>query len=360
MKKIYLIFILVLPISIFAQEKLSYTSNNENIEFKISTNEFYVKYNPLNNKSLKNQLKTESITELEGNYSIVKIENLKSKESFSKQKKEILDIYQFKKIEPVLIYKDGTKQVCNEEIIIKINDENILKTLLKDYVYTSKQNEFVKDQFLLRINGISTNEIFKLVDILGQNNNVIFAEPNFTRFLNPHTNDLYYNSQWSIKNEGYLGGTNDADMDVEEAQSYATGQGIKVAVIDEGVDLTHPDLTPNLLPGYDATGNNSNGAPNETTDDGHGTSCAGIIASVANNTIGTVGVAYNTKIIPIRIAYSNGYPLGDSRRKWVTSDNWIANGINWAVQNGADILSNSWNKSGKNRKTGYYLYYLQW
>ena len=291
---------------------------------------------------MKIQLKSENITKLSDNYAIVKINSLSNKNNFKKQKNELVDKFQFQKIEPVLIYKDGTKQVCNEEIIIKLNNKVILKKLLKGYNYTLKQNEFVKDQFLIKINGISTSKIFKLVEKLEQNNNVIFAEPNFTRFLNPHTDDLYYNSQWSIKNQGYLGGTVDADMDVEEAWSLSTGTGIKVAVIDEGVDLTHPDLISNLLPGYDATDGNLNGAPNKTTDDGHGTSCAGIIASVANNTIGTVGVAYNTKIIPVRIAYSNGYPLGDSRRKWVTNDNWIANGINWAVQNGADILSNSW------------------
>ncbi len=342
MKKTYFFLILVLPISILAQENLSYKSNNQNIGFKVSTTEFYVKFNSLTKKSLKLQLKTENITEFSNNYAIVKINNLSNKNNFKKQKSELVNKFQFQKIEPVLIYKDGTKQVCNEEIIIKLTNKDVLETLLKDYSYTLKENEFVKDQFLIKINNIATNEIFKLVEKLEQNSNIIFAEPNFTRFLRPHTNDPYFNSQWSIKNQGYLGGTNDADMDVEEAWNFATGSGIKVAIIDEGVDLTHPDLTPNLLSGYDATGNNSNGAPNETTNDGHGTSCAGIIASVANNTEGTVGVAYNTKIIPVRIAYSNGYPLGDSRRKWIVEDDWIVNGINWAVQNGADILSNSW------------------
>ena len=51
MKKIYFILILVLPISIFAQENLGYTSNNQNIEFKISTKEFYIKLNSVTNKS---------------------------------------------------------------------------------------------------------------------------------------------------------------------------------------------------------------------------------------------------------------------------------------------------------------------
>ncbi|RTY83162.1 T9SS type A sorting domain-containing protein [Flavobacterium sp. ZB4P23] len=145
-----------------------------------------------------------------------------------------------------------------------------------------------------------------------------------------------------MNNQGYYGGVIDADMDVEEAWSYTTGNDIKVAIIDEGVDLNHPDLMANLLLGYDATGGNSNGGPNITTDDSHGTACAGIVAAVGNNNLGVAGIAYNSKILPVRIAYTNGYPLGDQRRKWISSDTWIANGISWAVQNGADVLSNSW------------------
>ncbi|NCQ58912.1 MAG: hypothetical protein GW794_13925 [Flavobacteriales bacterium] len=79
MKKLLFIFILILPISIFAQENLSYTSNNQNIEFKISTTEFYVKYNSLTNQTLKLQLKTENITELSENYAVIKINNLSNK-----------------------------------------------------------------------------------------------------------------------------------------------------------------------------------------------------------------------------------------------------------------------------------------
>ena len=126
-------------------------------------------------------------------------------------------------------------------------------------------------------------------------------------------------------------------MDVDLAWSHSTGEGIKVAIIDEGVDLNHPDLSTNLINGYDATNRSSAGHP--SGDDAHGTACAGIVASVANNSTGTAGVAYNAKIMPIRIAYSFNY-RGQSY--WNTSNSWIADGINWAVDNGANILSNSW------------------
>ena len=314
MKKIYLILILVLPISIFSQENLNLNSNKHNIEFKISPTEFYIKHNSKSKKSLKQKLKTENITELSNNYALVKINNLLNKNNFSKQRIELIDKYLFEKIEPILIYKDVVKQACNEEIIIKVTNNFILKKLLKSYDYTLKENEFIENQFLLKIKGITTKEIFKLVKKLEENNEVVFAEPNFIRFLKPQTNDPFFNSQWSINNQGYLGGIIDADMDVEEAWSLATGSGIKVAVIDEGVDLTHPDLTANLLAGHDATDGNLNGAPNEINLDAHGTACADIIAAVGNNTKGTVGVAYDTKIMPVRIGYSNGLPLSDPNR----------------------------------------------
>jgi hypothetical protein len=108
-----------------------------------------------------------------------------------------------------------------------------------------------------------------------------------------------------------------------------------VAVLDIGVDLNHPDLVNNLLPGFDATGNNSAGAPTGNTGDAaHGTACAGIIAAQANNAIGIAGVAYSCRILPVRITNrSTGWSTTESQ--------FITNGINWARQNGADVISMS-------------------
>jgi len=335
MKKIILTVIIVLfALSSFAQETFKYKdSENSLIEFEISTDEYFVIVNNTQKQSLQKNKSISKITEIATNSIIIKskINSDKYKSRKSKLSQKLNS--SVSKIEPVLIYKDGVKQVCNGEIIIELKNKRIIDELFSDYEIEIIPNDLVKNQFLIKIKDINTFKLLKLVSNLQNNSKIDFIEPNFIRLMKPHTNDPFFNSQWSINNQGYLGGTIDADMDVDDAWSISTGSGVKIAIIDEGVDLTHPDLTANLISGYDATGGNSNGAP--SNNDAHGTSCAGIVSAVANNNVGIAGIAYNAKIIPVRIAHSNS-------AGWVTDNNKLANGITWAYQNGADILSNSW------------------
>lgn len=316
----------------FSQEKISYKNKQRTITFKISEDEYYTVFSESNRGALKAEYQNEFLR-ITNNSAIVKIKDLSGNFVTRKQVLEHKNVVPVDKVEPVLIYEDGTKQILNGQINIKVKPNSNLRSLIEKWNFIVEENKFEKGVFLLSSNTYTTEEIFSIVNELQYKNEVEFAEPNFIRLLVPHTNDPYFNSQWAIKNQGYNNGIFGADMKVEDAWNYSTGNGIKVAIIDEGVDLNHPDLLPNLLSGYDATGNNSGGGP--SGNDAHGTACAGIVATVANNNIGTTGVAYNAKIIPVRIAYTSG-------GSWVTSDTTIANGINWAWQNGADVLSNSW------------------
>ncbi|MCB0636364.1 MAG: S8 family serine peptidase, partial [Lewinella sp.] len=127
------------------------------------------------------------------------------------------------------------------------------------------------------------------------------------------------------------------DLRIDEAWTLTTGSpDIRVAVLDVGVDLLHPDLIDNLLPGYDATGQGSAG--NADTLDAHGTACAGLIGAMANNGEGIAGVAYGARLLPVRVAYT---PPWDEAELYLST--WIYNGMSWAWQTGqADVLSNSW------------------
>ena len=103
-------------------------------------------------------------------------------------------------------------------------------------------------------------------------------------------------SQWPLES------TEGSGIFAKEAWTISKGSpDIKIAVLDDGVELTHSDLKANLLKGFNAVTDNvtgTNGAPKPG--DTHGTKCSGIIAAVDNNQ-GITGVAPHCKIIPIRI-----------------------------------------------------------
>ena len=115
-------------------------------------------------------------------------------------------------------------------------------------------------------------------------------------------------------------------FDLPKAWQLSQGDGVKVAIIDTGCDMDHPDLVNNLLPGINLI--NPNKLPIDDND--HGTHCAGIVCA-SNNEIGMVGVAPKAKVIPIKALDKNG--SGDM--------NNVAYGIRWAMDNGADIISMS-------------------
>jgi hypothetical protein len=104
------------------------------------------------------------------------------------------------------------------------------------------------------------------------------------------------------------------------------GSGVVVAVVDTGVDATHPDLIGKVLPGYDVYDEKSNG---QKDPNGHGTHVAGIIAATLGNEIGVAGLAPGVKVLPVRVLDETGY--GD--------DTLVAKGVLWAVLNGAHIIN---------------------
>ncbi len=127
------------------------------------------------------------------------------------------------------------------------------------------------------------------------------------------------------------------------AKEY-TGQGIVVAVVDSGVDYTHPDLDNNIWVNRDEIAGNGidddsngyiddirgwdfDGNDNAPTDlNGHGTHVAGIIAAEKNN-FGVTGVAYNATIMPVKVG--NNSP----------SSSVVAQGVRYAADNGADVIN---------------------
>ncbi|MET0566974.1 MAG: S8 family serine peptidase [Acidimicrobiia bacterium] len=135
--------------------------------------------------------------------------------------------------------------------------------------------------------------------------------------------------QWHHHNVGQTGGVTDADIDTPIAWPRALGAGVVVAVIDSGVDATHPDLSLRMHPtAWDFVDNDADASPVGTGgNEAHGTRVAGVIAASLNG-IGAVGVAPEARIMAIRACEGGGC---------LTSD--IANGIHFAIDNGADVIN---------------------
>ena len=111
-----------------------------------------------------------------------------------------------------------------------------------------------------------------------------------------------------------------------DAWDFSTAEGIIIAILDTGVDGTHPDLAGNMTFGWNAV----DGSTDTSDVMGHGTAVAGTAAAAGNNATGVTSIAWNAQIMPIRITNrSDGYAY------W--SD--AARGLNWAADNGAHVAN---------------------
>ena len=188
---------------------------------------------------------------------------------------------------------------------------------------------------------------------------VRYAEPNYVLETAALPDDPLYNRLWGLSNTGQVvngwPGTPDADADVDAAWSVTTGDaGVVVAVIDTGVDQSHPDLAANtwINAGEDCGGCRTdhvdndgngyvddwrgwdfiNGDNNPVDDQGHGTHVAGTIGAVGNNGAGIVGVNWNVRLMGLKFLGSDG--------SGTTAD--AISAVLYAAANGADVLNNSW------------------
>ncbi|QTA37201.1 S8 family serine peptidase [Thermosipho ferrireducens] len=171
-----------------------------------------------------------------------------------------------------------------------------------------------------------------------------YVEPSYVRQIidpKPVSDSVIYRDLDGIKTFATTGGSDEEfskylwgldAINARTAWETATGSGVVVAVIDTGVDGMHPDLVGQVIKGYRPLTDEILEAGTDSSYGGaHGTHVAGTIAASSNG-IGIVGVAPDAKIMPIVIFDTSGY-VGDDE---------VAEGIIWAVDNGADILQNSW------------------
>ena len=160
-----------------------------------------------------------------------------------------------------------------------------------------------------------------LVERLRHNPHVKFAELDRLVRSTLAVNDPYIGSAWHL---GKIGAALAWDTSV--------GAGVTIAILDSGIETTHPDLAPNLVAGYNAYDYNTN----LTDVCGHGTAVSGAAAAVNNNGLGVAGVAGASRIMPVRVAYRT------STGSCYASYSTVARGLTWAADNGARVANISY------------------
>ncbi len=179
-------------------------------------------------------------------------------------------------------------------------------------------------------------------------NNVALVSPDFRVSITAIPNDPLYVNQWGFENSA------DKDLDMAQAWEFGTSSSVVVAVIDTGIDYSHPDLAANIWMNTDEVAGNgidddSNGyiddirgwnfineTNNPMDDHGHGTHVAGTVGAVGNNGIGVVGVAWNVKMMALKFLNSSGSGnLSDA-----------VEAIDYARVNGAKIINASFGGGG--------------
>jgi len=148
-----------------------------------------------------------------------------------------------------------------------------------------------------------------------QQQKVRSVEPDFVAQVIDTPNDPYFSIQWGMSN-----------VQAPEAWGITTGNDdIIIAILDTGVDYDHPDLSGKVVINVNFTSSPTADANGHS----HGTHVAGIAAADTNNAIGIAGLGYNSSIMNVKVLGDSGYGFYS----------WIASGIIWATDNGADIIN---------------------
>jgi subtilisin family serine protease len=236
-----------------------------------------------------------------------------------------------------------------------------VNTLNNKYQVSSMEKLFVNSDktildniYILKVP--ENSDILSIVNDYSMNPNVEYAEPNGV--AQPYTipNDPDFDKQWYLENTGQTGGKIDADIDAPQAWNKIFGsKDIVIAIVDSGIDYTHPDLAYNIWINEDEIqGNDIDDDNNGFIDDirgwdfaykdndpkdlhGHGTICTGVVGGVTDNNIGLAGVCWNSKIMIVQISNETWHGLFTN----------IASGIKYAADNGANVISMSFGWQGK-------------
>lgn len=182
--------------------------------------------------------------------------------------------------------------------------------------------------------GVSVAETLAM---LRRNADIEQARPDYRARLADTPNDTFFvQYQYNLRNRGVVLDIRDdiqpqttAGADIKATPAWDAAKGdpeTVIAILDSGVDMTHPELVAKVVSAGRDFANDDDDA---TDDNWHGTHVAGIAAADTDNSEGIAGVAWNCKILPVKVTEADGTGFYS----------WIIDGIIWAADQGADVIN---------------------
>jgi thermitase len=171
------------------------------------------------------------------------------------------------------------------------------------------------EQINVRVLHVPAARLETVLAALQKNPNIEFAEPDYLVAPALVPNDTYYSHEWHLPK-----------IQAPQAWDITVGNsGVIIAILDSGVDGTHPDLAAKMVAGWNFYDDSTNTADVY----GHGTAVAGQAAASSDNGIGVAAVAWGCPIMPMRVTDTNGY----------TSSYMMGQGLTWAADHGARVAN---------------------
>jgi len=276
------------------------------------------------------------------------IENLEinSKRVFNKELHWTLDKFEgselIEYVSPAVINSNNDTLNFSNLFYVRLRDEKDVELLEKMAKETNVEilgnNEFMPLWFTLSCNKNSKGNALEMANLFYESRLFSVTEVDFLIKYNHNCiNNNYFNNQWNFRNIGQNGGTSGFDINLCPVRPITTGSpNIIVAVIDDGIQRNHPDLT-NIHPSsYDAQTKGSSPIQGGR----HGTACAGIIGANSNNVNGITGIAPGCRLMSVRSRFnttiSNGLQIVD-----INIQKELADAINWAWKTGHASIINA-------------------
>jgi len=224
--------------------------------------------------------------------------------------------------------------IPSRDKIVNIKQVDFIASIQEKYgIYEMTQlHPNDKDELLRRTYQIKFNAIDKVDAIIREISQLPVIEYAERKELHGHfltPNDLGANSttgtgMWHLYR-----------INAQQAWDLSTGSSnVVVAVTDNAILSTHPDLTNKLVTGYDAPTGGSNTNPCGSNDGNHGTHVSGTVGAQTNNGVGVASIGFNVSVMPVKIGNCNGQLTHGYE------------GINWAANNGAHVINMSWGGGG--------------